>query len=148
MWSTTCLIASRTTTELGGSADVSQGFLRKGSDVPILELVPNRNSAEGFVIITFVFFGTRSVKLHIHNHTGEIDQDNNGVAPGVNTILIIFLAAMVVRAREDRTFVCSMQMLTDWSRTMFLNVVFTSNIIKVMFSDSINCLLVRYSYLS
>ncbi len=32
---------------------------------------------------------------------------------------------------------CSMQMLTDWSRTMFP---------KVMFSDSINCLLVRNSY--
>jgi hypothetical protein len=41
---------------------------------------------------------------------------------------------------------CSMQMLTDWSRTMFPNVVFTSNIIKVIFSDSINCLLVRNSY--
>jgi hypothetical protein len=39
-----------------------------------------------------------------------------------------------------------MQMLTDWSRTMFPKVVFISNSIKVMFSDSINCLLVRYSY--
>jgi hypothetical protein len=30
---------------------------------------------------------------------------------------------------------CSMQMLTDWSRTMFPKVVFTPNIIKAMYSD-------------
>jgi hypothetical protein len=39
-----------------------------------------------------------------------------------------------------------MQMLTDWSRTMFPKVVFTPYIIKAMNSDSINCLLVRLSY--
>ena len=41
-----------------------------------------------------------------------------------------------------------MQMLTDWSRTRFLNVVFTSNIITSHVSDLINSLLVRYSYMS
>jgi hypothetical protein len=53
---------------------------------------------------------------------------------GVNTLLL-----------EE---ICSMQMLTDWSRTRFLNVVFTSNIITSHVSDLINSLLVRYSYMS
>jgi hypothetical protein len=54
------------------------------------------------VFLTFVLLGTRSVKLHIRNHTGEIVQGDNGVATGVNTILILIFLPTVYAEKPDR----------------------------------------------
>jgi hypothetical protein len=54
-----------------------------------------------------------------------------------------FLSSLMDGTVDHGIEPCSMQMLTDWSRTMILKVVFTLYIIKAMYSDSINCLLVR-----
>ncbi|MFN9938392.1 MAG: hypothetical protein ACK56I_02850, partial [bacterium] len=69
---------------------VTQRFLSKDPCVPVLELVPNRNSAERLVRLTLVLLGVGAIELHVGDHAGKVVDGRDGVLAG-DVAIPIFL---------------------------------------------------------